>query len=275
VGGQVASRAPWVVLDDREPRISAEQLEIDRRALALAGDFAAPSLRLWEVSDRAIVLPSRLRSATTDAARRALCASGWDMIMRPTGGSPVPQAVGMLNLSLAASVGRLPARDPQNLYTWFAEPLHRALADFGVATVFGSVPRAFCDGRHNLVAEDRKVCGLAQRWSAGTRGRQPAVLLHAVLIVGFDLEPGVDALNRALRLLGVPDWCSADAHTSLARLSGLPGKDCMRTARQRLAREFQAWLGAPSIRHATYGDAPRPSTSEDQKASGETPWTQR
>ena len=79
----------------------------------------------------------------------------------------------------------------------FCAPLIRWLQKQGCAAQTGFVPGSFCDGEYNVVVQNRKVAGTAQRW---TRIRacemRQVVFAHALLLMDARLEAGVAAINQ-------------------------------------------------------------------------------
>ncbi len=125
----------------------------------------------------------------------------------------------MLNLSL---VWRQPGVDASlaAAYARLCQPIQAALAAQGLATHYGTVAGAFCNGRYNLLVADRKIAGTAQRWkimrAGGNRPREIVVLAHAMLLVDTDPAALVDAVNMFYQYSGIARRCSADAHTTVA-----------------------------------------------------------
>ncbi|MDY0871411.1 lipoate--protein ligase family protein [Dongia rigui] len=149
--------------------------------------------RLWQTTP-CLAVPSRVASLPgfTEAAAAAE-ARGWPVHVRATGGAPVPQFPGMLNLALAY---RLDADRPWSLddgYRHLAHVLTTSLGQLGLAAETGEIADAFCPGRYDLSLGGRKIAGLAQRRRRTADGGQ-AVLAHACLLVDGDLSVPFAAL---------------------------------------------------------------------------------
>jgi octanoyl-[GcvH]:protein N-octanoyltransferase len=139
------------------------------------------------VPSRIAALPGFAEAATRSAAQ------GWPVIVRATGGAPVPQFPGMLNVALAY---HLPAERPWSLddgYRHLAHVLTGALARLDLSAKIGEIADAFCPGRYDLSLGGRKIAGLAQRRRRAVDGGQ-AILAHACLLVEGDFTGPFSAL---------------------------------------------------------------------------------
>ncbi|MBP3864817.1 MAG: lipoate--protein ligase family protein, partial [Pseudomonas sp.] len=80
-----------------EAGLKAEQ---DLLASVCAGECEAGVL-FWQPTDRALVMPRRLsRLPGFEQASVELAASGWPILLRETGGEPVPQSASTVNIAL-------------------------------------------------------------------------------------------------------------------------------------------------------------------------------
>lgn len=202
-----------------EPRRFAhptEGLAAELRLLkAVADGRAEGSALLWETT-RSLVVPRGVaRRPGFEAAARASAGCGWPVAVRETGGAPVPQGPGVLNLALAFAAP--PGRPPSIAQTYAAlcDPISAALRGLGLDSRVGPVEGSFCDGAHNLTLGGRKVVGTAQRWRR-RGGFGHALLAHALILVDGDNGPRVEAVRRLCRDLGVVVELRVDAHTTLA-----------------------------------------------------------
>lgn len=95
-----------------EAGLIAEQ---DLLAQVCTGDSEF-GLLFWQPSDRALVMPRRLnRLPGFDAACEVSAAAGWPVLLRETGGEPVPQSAATINIALvyaarAAKVTRIESK---------------------------------------------------------------------------------------------------------------------------------------------------------------------
>ena len=151
-------------------------------------------------------------------------ARGWPVHIRATGGAPVPQYPGMLNLALAY---RLDADQPWSLddgYRHLAGVLQGALQRLGLQPQTGEIADAFCPGRYDLSLGAQKIAGLAQRRRRTLDGGQ-AILAHACLLVEGELTSPFTALAAFEdAFLPARKW-RIDAATTLTR--HLPDREIM------------------------------------------------
>ncbi|WP_217474250.1 lipoate--protein ligase family protein [Stutzerimonas stutzeri] len=174
-------------------------------------------LLLWRPTGQALVMPSSFERRPGFALASQRCAAqGWPILLRDTGGEPVPQSSAVLNIALACA---LPANDePGNridiAYERLLEPLALWLAEHDLAAGVGAVPGAFCDGRFNLTLEGRKVAGTAQRWRRSRDGR-PVVLAHAAVLIDDWRDAMVDVVNRFYHACANDQRCQAESHLAL------------------------------------------------------------
>ncbi|HEY4646604.1 MAG TPA: hypothetical protein VIH25_10030 [Steroidobacteraceae bacterium] len=208
-----------------------------------------PLAFIWESDPALVVSPSDLHLPRFAAAARQSEAEGWPVSTRVTGGSAVPLAPGVINLSLIAS-WRTIRPTLGAAFQKLCGVLIDALENLGVSAITGHASRAFCDGRCNILVGDRKIAGTAQRQSSlSTHG---AVLLHAAVILDADPVLLTDAVARFYAAAGDPRTFDADAVSSVARITRASG-DELRTAfigalANALARPetVPAWCDTPS-----------------------------
>ncbi len=200
-------------------------------------------LLLWRPTGQALVMPGSFERRPGFALASQRCAAqGWQILLRDTGGEPVPQSPAVLNIALAYA---LPAGDEagnriDTAYERLLEPLALWLAENGLKAGVGAVPGAFCDGRYNLTLEGRKLAGTAQRWRRSHDGR-PAVLAHAALLMNDCRESMAQVVNRFYHACASDLRCRADSHLPLGER--LPGAW---SAAESLAESYQrvlAWQG--------------------------------
>jgi lipoate-protein ligase A len=214
------------VLDDGTPRSSAAGVEADSVIGGEVGlGIRPPSLRIWE-NPRALVVTAReSRLPAFDSACRALAADGWPVVLRDSGGTAVPHGPGILEVSLALPLDRLPPHALEAIYGALCEPVRIALAELGVETAYGEVEGSFCDGRFNLVAGGRKIAGTSQRWRGGlppSHRPDGYVLAHMVLFVDADMRAATEVVNRFYGLAGSDHRFDPGAVVSAVERLGLP-----------------------------------------------------
>lgn len=197
-----------------EAGLKAEQ---DLLASVCAGERQAGVL-FWQPTDRALVMPRRLsRLPDFEQASVELAASGWPILLRETGGEPVPQSSSTVNIALVYAPPR--SEDDrariETAYLRLCNPLCELLTELGGEASVGEVEGAFCDGRYNVKLNGRKLVGTAQRWRQSQGGQRPVGLVHGALLVENERESMVAAVNRFNQCCGLEPNCRADSHIAL------------------------------------------------------------
>ncbi|MCQ3033472.1 lipoate--protein ligase family protein [Pseudomonas syringae] len=203
-------------------------------------DFA---LLLWRPSDRALVMPRRMsRLPGFVEASETLADSGWPILLRETGGEPVPQSSATVNIALVyAQPTSDPDRDRIELaYRRLCQPILDVLNELGGAASLGEVEGAFCDGRFNVNLDGRKMVGTAQRWRQSQGGLRPVVLAHGALLVDNERHEMVAAVNRFNEICELDQRVRADSHIALREAFAVEG------VLERLASGYQTSLSGIS-----------------------------
>ncbi|MBU2581310.1 MAG: lipoate--protein ligase family protein [Alphaproteobacteria bacterium] len=180
---------------------------------------------IWQ-TERAIILPSGMsrRDGVAEAARRC-AAAGWPVHDRATGGDVTPQFDGVLNISLGFVLSGTD-RNIKAAYERLTAPLIGFLKrEFGIVAYTSSVDGAFCDGAYNLVVGGRKLAGTAQRWKAikalhDAEPQETAVLAHAAVLLGGELDAALTAANEFFAAWGSERRINPSAHVTIAELAG-------------------------------------------------------
>lgn len=197
------------------------QAEQDLLAAVCAGEHPY-GLLFWQPIDHALVMPRRMnRLPNFDVACAELAASGWPVLLRETGGEPVPQSPDTVNVALVYIAPRCEG-DQNRLelaYRRLCDPLCDALSAYGGEPSLGEVEGAFCDGRYNVNLDGRKWVGTAQRWRQShdlpPYGRRPVVLVHGAMLMDDQRAAMVGAVNRFNQQCAIAQRCRADSHISL------------------------------------------------------------
>ncbi|MDB6051266.1 MAG: Lipoate-protein ligase [Pseudomonas sp.] len=201
------------------PTTVAEGLKAEQDLLAsvCAGE-AEFGLLLWRPTDRALVMPRRMsRLAGFDQATEALANSGWPILLRESGGEPVPQSHATVNIALVYAQPRGDNdRDRiENAYNRLCQPICDVLMALGGDASLGEVEGAFCDGRFNVNLDGRKMVGTAQRWRQSQGGQRPVVLAHGALLLDNERVDMVAAVNLFNQICEQPQRVLADSHVAL------------------------------------------------------------
>jgi lipoate-protein ligase A len=204
-----------------EAGLKAEQ-DLLASVCAAEADYG---LLLWRPNDHALVMPRRLsRLAGFSEASETLSDIGWPVLLRESGGEPVPQSPATVNVAL---VYVQPKSDPdrdriENAYMRLCQPMLDVLGEMGGAASLGEVPGAFCDGRFNVNLDGRKMVGTAQRWRQSQGGQRPVVLAHGAMLLDNERIEMVDAVNRFNQMCELEQRCNADSHIALHELFAAP-----------------------------------------------------
>lgn len=175
-------------------------------------------LLFWRPTDRALVMPRRMSQLKGfETASAELATSGWPVLLRETGGEPVPQSSAVINVALIYTAPRSEGdRDRIEIaYKRLCEPLCEVLTGWGGTASVGEIEGAFCDGRYNVNLNGRKLVGTAQRWRQGQGGKRPVVLVHGALLLDNERESMVAAVNRFNEHCGLEQRCLAQSHIAL------------------------------------------------------------
>lgn len=204
-----------------EAGLKAEQ---DLLASVCAGD-ADYGLLFWRPNDRALVMPRRLsRLAGFSEAGETLADLGWPVLLRESGGEPVPQSPATVNVALVYVQPKsdLDRDRIEKAYMRLCQPMLDGLTESGGAASLGEVEGAFCDGRFNVNLSGRKMVGTAQRWRQSQGGQRPVVLAHGAMLLDNERVEMVDAVNRFNQMCELEHRCDADSHIALHELFEAP-----------------------------------------------------
>jgi len=193
------------------------QAEQDLLAAVCRGE-RPDGLLFWQSTDRTLVMPRRLnRQPAFDAACAVSATAGWPVLLRETGGEPVPQSAATINVALVYVAPRSEG-DPNRIETAYqrlCQPLCDVVTALGGQASLGEVPGAFCDGRYNVNIDGRKWVGTAQRWRQGMSGTRPVVLVHGAMLMDDERESMAAAVNRFNHACNLPQRCEAQSHIAL------------------------------------------------------------
>ncbi|WP_437881121.1 lipoate--protein ligase family protein [Pseudomonas sp. LRF_L74] len=201
-------------------------LEAERQLLdRVHGGEIDSGLLLWSPCDQALVMPRKFsRESAFASATSAVEHLGWPVLLRDTGGEPVPQSPAVLNVAL---VYAMPASDDEQArietaYQRLCQPICDWLRSFELDSGTGEVPGAFCDGRFNVTLERRKLAGTAQRWRRRANGGAPIALAHAAMLMDDQRGVMVEVVNTFYSACGLPMRCLAESHIALRERLGEP-----------------------------------------------------
>ena len=213
------------ILIRRETPGASATTDIEAEMALLEAALADPAraiLRLWRTSQCLVVTPLLAHRPGFAAAAERSQARGWPVVVRRTGGGPVPQGPETLNVSLAFAARRETTPGIDAAFRAFADGLCAALARCGLAPEIGEIAGSCCPGRYDIALGGRKIIGIAQRRRRGSRDGVllSAVLVHAMVWMEGRLDPGIDALERFLDEAGVAERFAREQMGTLEEIAG-------------------------------------------------------
>jgi lipoate-protein ligase A len=203
------------------PGASAEA-DIAAEMALLEAAFVQPILRIWQTHQCLVVTPLIGQRTEFNPAATASQARGWPVILRRTGGGPVPLTTGTLSISMAYSADRAESHSIDRAFQMLADPLCATFGKLGLAQEVGEVPGSCCPGRYDIAIDGKKLVGIAQRRRQGQRDGTmlTAILVHAMVWIEPGLEAGIDALETFLQATGVPARFAREKMGTLREISG-------------------------------------------------------
>ncbi|WP_087021847.1 lipoate--protein ligase family protein [Thaumasiovibrio subtropicus] len=171
-------------------------------------------LMLWQAKSSTLVLPAGKKWPISHTLTSALKTSGWDLYSRKTGGAPVPQRPGIINLSYIYSLESHQEYDIRATYLHLCRILQSFFERFGVKTDIHATPGSYCDGDYNLNINGKKIVGTAQRVLLKKEGGR-VVLSQACILIDADMDDIVAPVNLCNLHCGHPETIKADVHTAL------------------------------------------------------------
>jgi lipoate-protein ligase A len=200
-----------------------------------------PTLRIWRAAHRPGIAVSRkdVASDRGQEAMRALVEDGWQVTVRQTGGTAVPQGDGVIHVSYILPRS-FHAVTTDAYYRLLCQPFIDWLADFGVKATTGALAGSYCDGTYNVLVGDKKLIGTAQAWRGGLAGmasRHPGyVLAHACLMVNVDFAWSTNLINRFYQMAGNDYRVDVETCLDLKDIVSNPLRDMT-------PREATVWTG--------------------------------
>ena len=185
------------------------------------------ALLLWQTPEPTVVLPASKKWLATPELIDQLHEKGWQILSRRTGGAPVPQVAGVLNVSHMYVWDTDQPYSISDSYERFCAALQRFFKALGIETEAHATPFSYCDGDYNINIKGQKVVGTAQRVTLGQQGEK-IVLAQACILLEADLEQLIYPINLSNALNHIDEQVKADAHTCLAdHLASLPSEQSL------------------------------------------------
>ncbi|WP_037049598.1 lipoate--protein ligase family protein [Psychromonas sp. SP041] len=171
-------------------------------------------LILWQTKTPTIVFPANKKWPESTLLKTALQKDDWKLLSRKTGGAPVPQCQGIINLS------HLYVWDDATPYsiTQAYENLCQVLKDFfslyGLNSETHATEFSYCDGDFNININGRKIVGTAQRIIL-KKGGGKIILAQACILIDAVLEEIIKPINLCYQLCDKKEQIKAQVHTTL------------------------------------------------------------
>lgn len=171
-------------------------------------------LLLWQAKASTLVLPAGRKWPESESLKSGLLADGWQLHSRKTGGAPVPQCQGIINLShLYLWSSDTPYSIPQ-AYENLCTVLKLLFQKFGLTSQAHATEFSYCDGDYNLNIKGKKIVGTAQRVIL-KKGGGKIVLAQAFILIDVLLAEIIKPVNLCYALCDKEARVQADVHTTL------------------------------------------------------------
>jgi lipoate-protein ligase A len=200
---------PPAIIDlaDGEPQARVDGDEVLLEAM-FAGELPPLVQRIW--TNRPCLVATRAQSCLPGFARAV--AGDWPVAVRLSGGSAVVHHEGTLQVSLIEAI-ETPAIEAG--YRRLLDLLAAALEPIGIRAGPAAIGGAYCDGRFNLCAADRKIGGTAA--SIRSRPGRSAGVFHACVTISGDVGDDVARVSGFEQALGQPGSYCATSHSSVVQ----------------------------------------------------------
>lgn len=171
-------------------------------------------LLLWQSKQQTLVLPAGKKWPQSDELIDALASAGWQLSARKTGGAPVPQLPGIINLSHIYYLPEEQQYDIKAAYLQLCDVLIEFFKTLGVKVDVHATANSYCDGDYNLNIAGQKIVGTAQRVLL-KKGGGRVVLSQACIIIDADVNKIVEPVITCNQICHNPAHIEAAVHTSL------------------------------------------------------------
>jgi lipoate-protein ligase A len=181
---------------------------------AIQNDELDQALLLWQTKTDTLVLPAGNKWQQSDLLIYELNNKGWQLSQRKTGGAPVPQGKGVINVSYLYTLEKETNYSIPDSYNAFCQILAEFFNHFDIKVETHATPNSYCDGDYNLNINGKKVVGTAQRVVLKKAGGK-VVLAQACILVDVDTDKLVSPVNLCYQHHKLTERVSANVHTGL------------------------------------------------------------
>jgi len=171
-------------------------------------------LLLWQANEATLVLPAGNKWPESPELNSALSLDGWHLLSRKTGGAPVPQCPGIINLSHLYVWPEHQAYSVKLAYENLCTVLAGFFRQFGLTSTAHATAFSYCDGDYNLNINGKKIIGTAQRVII-KKGGGKIVLAQAFILIDVLLDEIIKPVNLCYQLSGKAERVEAQVHTAL------------------------------------------------------------
>ena len=171
-------------------------------------------LILWQAKTPTIVFPSGQKWPESPTLHTALQADNWKLLSRKTGGAPVPQCQGIINLSHLYVWPNDTPYSIKQAYENLCQVLKDFFSQYGLSSETHSTEFSYCDGDFNININGRKIVGTAQRIIL-KKGGGKIVLAQACILVDAVLKEIIKPINLCYQLCDKNERIKAQVHTTL------------------------------------------------------------
>ncbi len=199
-------------------------------------------LMLWQVNEPTLVLPAGKKWLASEKLKNELANEQWLLHSRKTGGAPVPQSPGVINLS---HLYLWPDGSPYSIKTAYynlCTVLQDFFQQFNISAQVHATAHSYCDGDFNLNVNGKKIVGTAQRVIL-KKGGGKIVLAQAFILIDVILEELIKPVNLCYAVSAKTERVKARVHTTLfdhIKLSTTDNKPSVESLYQKLAQAFVA-----------------------------------
>ncbi len=171
-------------------------------------------LMLWQAKQATLVLPAGKKWSASEELTQTLSAESWLLHSRKTGGAPVPQCAGVINLS---HLYIWPDSAPYSItqaYENLCTVLHSFFRQFNLQSQVHATDFSYCDGDYNININGKKIVGTAQRVIL-KKGGGKIVLAQAFILIDVLLAEIIKPVNLCYEVSGKTERVKAEVHTTL------------------------------------------------------------
>lgn len=171
-------------------------------------------LMLWQAKEATLVLPAGKKWLESTELKAELQAENWFLQARKTGGAPVPQCLGIINLSHLYLWSNDTPYSITQAYENLCTVLHGFFRQFNLTSQAHATEFSYCDGDYNINLNGKKIVGTAQRVIL-KKGGGKIVLAQAFILIDVLVEELIKPVNLCYQLSDKTDRVKAQVHTTL------------------------------------------------------------